>query len=70
MESSVLMILSGQFIGFLPNHYARDFERDGLIRAIDGERTKFYDDFSIAVPRKHPNAAATRFAEAIKANIT
>ena len=65
MESAVLMILSGKYIGFLPDHYAAEFVTSGLIRAIGGDRMNFHDSFSIALPRKHPNIAAKHFTEMV-----
>ncbi|MBS9718102.1 LysR family transcriptional regulator [Pseudohalocynthiibacter aestuariivivens] len=69
MEGAVLMILSGKYIGFLPDHYADEFVKSGQIRAIGGETAKFFDNFSIALPRKHPNVAAKHFTEIVKENI-
>lgn len=69
MESAVLMILSGKYIGFLPDHYALEYVRSKQIRTIGGESMSFYDHFSIALPGKHPNAAAKCFAGLVKNNI-
>jgi len=34
MEAQLMMILSGDFIGFLPDHYADKWVKDGMLRAI------------------------------------
>lgn len=66
MESAMLMILSGQYIGFLPNHFARDRVQSNDLRPINKHNINFFDDFKIALRRKHPNAAAKHFAKAIR----
>lgn len=70
MESAVLMILSGKYIGFLPDHYANEFVKAEQICAIGGDTAIFYDDFSIALPRKHPNVAAKHFTGLILETIS
>ncbi|MBK8770216.1 MAG: LysR family transcriptional regulator [Rhizobiales bacterium] len=34
MEAQLMMILSGEFIGFLPDHYADKWVKDGMLRSI------------------------------------
>ena len=34
MEAQLMMILSGEFIGFLPDHYADKWMKDGMLRSI------------------------------------
>lgn len=48
MEAQLMMILSGRFIGFLPDHYAERWVRDGLMRAIKPRTYNFKSLHSIA----------------------
>jgi len=66
MESAMLMILSGQYIGFLPDHFASHRVHSNELRPINKQDVNFYDDFRIALRRKHPNAAAKHLARVIK----
>lgn len=52
-EGVAMLVLSGKFLGFLPTHYARLFEQDGLIRAIHPERF-FYQVQFFSIIRKSP----------------
>lgn len=55
-EGVAMLVLSGRFLGFLPTHYARPFEQDGLIRAIKPARF-FYQVQFFSITRKSPIAA-------------
>ena len=66
MESAMLMILSGQYIGFLPSHFAKDRVISGDLRPINEQDLNFLNDFRIALRRKHPNSAANHLANVIK----
>jgi DNA-binding transcriptional LysR family regulator len=48
MEAQVMMILSGHFIGFLPDHYADKWVKDGLMRAIKPRTYTFKSLHNIA----------------------
>ena len=52
-ESIATLILSGQFLGFLPQHYARVFEAEGLMRAVQPDRFR-YDASFVAITRRAP----------------
>lgn len=45
-ESIATLILSGRFVGFLPDHYAAEFVRQGRLRALQlkvfGYRCNFF----------------------------
>ncbi|MCF8210234.1 MAG: LysR family transcriptional regulator, partial [Rhodoferax sp.] len=59
-ESIATLILSGQFLGFLPDHYAESFVRTGQMRAI-GSAVLRYDCQFFAIQRRSPQPArATR----------
>jgi DNA-binding transcriptional LysR family regulator len=55
-ESIATLILSGQFLGFLPDHYAEVFERTGRMRAIRPEVLRYTCDF-VCVMRRSPQPA-------------
>jgi DNA-binding transcriptional LysR family regulator len=48
-ESIATLILSGQFLGFLPDHYAKSFEADGLMRAVKPSRFRYDCSFVSAI---------------------
>jgi DNA-binding transcriptional LysR family regulator len=52
-ESIATLILSGQFLGFLPDHYAESFVREGHMRAIAPELLR-YDCQFLAITRRSP----------------
>lgn len=68
MEGTLLMLLSGAYIGFLPSHYAEASVRAGTLRALAPERMTFDDVFQIVFSRERANRAARLLAEAILRN--
>ena len=59
-EAIATLILSGQFLGFLPDHYAQSFVRAGLMRAVHAAVFRYTCQF-FAIARRSPEAArATR----------
>jgi len=66
MESTALLIESGHYLGFLPDHFAARWTRDGRMRALRSDIMTFDDTFKIAYRHREPNLAATRFAECIE----
>jgi DNA-binding transcriptional LysR family regulator len=69
MEGTLLLLLSGVYIGFLPDHYAEEFVRNGQLRTLVPERMSFEDLFHIAYPRERPSRAAQTLSQAIVAGI-
>lgn len=51
MESVALLLLSGRYIGFLPAHYASEWERQGQMRALAPHRYRYTNVF-YAISRK------------------
>lgn len=45
-EAVAHLILSGRYIGYLPDHYARSFEERGLMRPIGGEKFQYRCQFN------------------------
>lgn len=52
-EAIATLILSGQFIGFLPDHYAAPFEAQGLVRRLYPQRFAYTCQFA-AIYRRAP----------------
>jgi DNA-binding transcriptional LysR family regulator len=65
MEGTLLLLLSGAYIGFLPDHYATDAVRDGRLRVLAKDRLTFDDRFQIVYSRDRPTRAAELFASTI-----
>ena len=51
MEAQLMMILSGRFIGFLPDHFAARWVRDGQMRAIKPRTYTFSSTHNVAYRR-------------------
>ncbi len=65
-EGAAMMILSGRYLGFLPDHYARRFEDQGLLRPLRPERFGYHCDFA-AIHRRSPapSVPVRRFIECL-----
>lgn len=61
MESTALMIFSGEFLGYLPDHYAEPLILEGKLRALTSVKVGFYNDFYVCTHRSHRNRAAVHF---------
>jgi DNA-binding transcriptional LysR family regulator len=67
-EAIATMILSGHYLGFLPDHYAEAFERRGEMRAISPKRFRYACRFVSLLRRSpQPSRAAQLFAECLAA---
>jgi len=63
-ESIATLILSGQFLGFLPDHYAESFVQKGQMRALEPGVLR-YDCQFLAITRRSPQPSrATRSFQA------
>ena len=68
MESNALLILSGHYVGYLPEHFAARWVANGSMRALLPERASFATDFYLATNRRHRSRSADLFKnEIIKA---
>ncbi len=67
-ESIATLILSGRYLGFLPDHYAEAFELRGQLRALRPDLF-FYDCEFVSVLRRSPQPAraAQAFAACLRA---
>jgi hypothetical protein len=59
-ESVATFILSGDFLGFLPDHYAQGFVQAGLMQAVNAAEFAYNCHFSSIVRRSPDPAQATR----------
>jgi DNA-binding transcriptional LysR family regulator len=59
-ESIATLILSGQFLGFLPDHYAESFVRTGQMRAVQSAVLRYDCQFLAIIRRSPPPSRATR----------
>ncbi len=61
-ESIATLILSGRYLGFLPDHYAEAFERQGRMQAVKPEAFRYACQFVSLVRRSpEPSRAAQAF---------
>lgn len=67
-ESIATLILSGQYLGFLPDHYARGFVADGKMQAVHPQRFRYECDF-VAILRgsPQPSRIASTFRQCLLA---
>ena len=65
-ESIATLILSGRYLGFLPDHYAEAFERRGRMQAVRPELLRYECRFVGLVRRSPaPSRAAQAFGECL-----
>jgi LysR family transcriptional regulator, transcriptional activator for bauABCD operon len=51
MEAQLMMILSGHYVGYLAEHYARPWVQQGLIREFSHSQLGFSLQFYLAWPK-------------------
>jgi len=67
VEAFALLILSGCYVGFLPEHYAAVWERTGEMRRILPKRYEAVCTFATMTARGRPNSAAlTAFIDTLQ----
>ena len=65
-ESIATLILSGRYLGFLPDHYAESFERRGLMQAVAPQQFVYRCQFVSMLRRSpQPSRAAQAFAQCL-----
>lgn len=65
-ESIATLVLSGRYLGFLPDHYAEGFERQGRLQPVGPERFFYRCQFVSLVRRSPaPSRAAQVFAQCL-----
>ncbi|HET8746087.1 MAG TPA: LysR family transcriptional regulator [Ramlibacter sp.] len=66
-EAIATLVLSGRYLGFLPDHYAAAFEREGHMRAVQPRRFRYRCRFvSIMRRSPEPSRAAKLFSECLR----
>lgn len=65
MEGTLILLRSGAYIGFLPEHYAAAEVRSGNLRVLAGDNVFFDDPFQIVYARQAPSRAAKALVKAI-----
>lgn len=66
-EAVATLVLSGRYLGFLPDHYAAVFEQQGRIRALAPQRLRYECRFVSLVRRSpQPARAAQLFADCLR----
>ncbi len=66
-ESIATLILSGKYLGFLPDHYAQAFVEHGQMRAIKPELFRYLCNFFCIVRRNpQPSRATLAFQECLR----
>ena len=63
-EAIATLILSGKFLGFLPDHYAADFVRSGSMRAVNPSLFRYTCNFLGILRRSPEPSRATRVFQA------
>jgi len=65
-EAIATLILSGRFLGFLPDHYAEPFERQGLMQAVQPDALHYECQFVSLLRRSpQPGRAAQLFHDCL-----
>lgn len=65
-EGAAFLILTGRFIGYLPDHLAAPWVAAGRLRALVPEREQFFTDFVILTRRgRRPHRVLEAFLEAL-----
>ncbi|KEZ72715.1 LysR family transcriptional regulator, partial [Pseudomonas syringae pv. syringae FF5] len=67
-EGIAFLILTGRYIGYLPDHYANAWVQEGRLRALKPD-SKFYDLNLVTVTRKgrRPHLVLESFLETLAA---
>ena len=65
MESTLMLLLSGSFVGFLPDHYAAPALQTQDLRVLAPDRFTFEDAFQIVYSRERPTRAVDLMVTAI-----
>jgi len=59
MESLAILILSGRYIGYLPDHFAQPFVARGEMKSLLPDETSYFDTFYLAHRRDEKSRAMT-----------
>lgn len=70
MEALAILIKSGRFLGYLPEHFARAFVQQGEMKTLLAEEATHFDSFFLAHRRDERNRAAMVLAECLVGAMT
>lgn len=70
MESGARLILSGAYIGYLPDHYARGFVADGRLRRLRPDLFGYKAPFQAAVADARADSTLALFLDLLAAEVT
>ena len=59
-EALATLVLSGCYLGFLPDHYAQAFVRDGMIQRVPHGQCMYKVQFLAVTRRANPGSRATQ----------
>jgi DNA-binding transcriptional LysR family regulator len=66
VEAVSILILTGRFIGFLPEHFAAQMVRDGLLRALRPDLIRISTPFNLILRHNAPRSPLVKvFAQAL-----
>lgn len=60
-EAVALLILTGRFIGFLPEHYASSWVKEGKMRALQPDRMHFHTSMMVVTRESAPLSPVTGY---------
>ena len=60
MEGTLILLLSGAYIGFLPDHYAASFVRQDLMRALRRDHYSYACNFEAIVRQETRRSRLTQ----------
>jgi DNA-binding transcriptional LysR family regulator len=66
MESLAILILSGRYIGYLPTHFAKSWERRGQMKRLLDRQASYDEQFFLAYRKKETHRAVEVFFECIR----
>ncbi len=70
VEAVAMLILTGRFIGFLPDHFADHLVRDGLLRALRPDLINIRTDINMILRRNAPRSPLVKaFAAALELDL-
>jgi DNA-binding transcriptional LysR family regulator len=70
VEAVAMLILTGRFIGFLPDHFADHLVRDGLLRALRPDLISIRTDINMILRRNAPRSPLVKaFAAALELDL-
>lgn len=65
-EAIATLVLSGKYLGFLPDHYAESFARAGRLRALNPQRFKYLCRFESVIRRSpEPSRVVRAFVDCL-----